>query len=231
MSQPYKCIETALNKRFNLYLNSHNDIYQSKTNGLEWSNLCIVTQEFDELNEFIYMNEVSMDDDKRPEYFEPQSKWAFILLFKIKLRWETKVKQIKLGQQYYHVLLGSWQDQAFLPNIEDKDVILKIYPFFKIQTEQVPTVVLVPFKDYKVTKLKTETPELVIANESLKCVYSASHYNVSFNRQGLYINRKFREIKDEITLDSVPQDYLIIEPSVIEFTRNNQSLLKIKLNN
>ena len=229
MSQAYKCIETALNNRFN-FVNSEKDIYQSKTNGLEWTNLCMVTQEFDELNEFIYFNELVIDDEKRPEYFDPQSKWAFILLFKIKMRWETKVKQIKLGQQYYHVLLGSWQDGAFLPNIEDKDVVLKIYPFFKIQQEQYCNVVLIPFKDYKVTKLKTETPELVIANENLKCVYSATHYNVSFNRQGLYINRKFRDIKDQIALDSLPEDYLIIEPSVIEFTRNNQSLLKIKLN-
>lgn len=228
MSYEYNSIKRALNKRFNLSLNITNDNYESNAVNLEWSSLCMVTQEFDELNEFIYYNEISIDDEKKPVYFDPQSKWAFILLFKIKIRWETKLKQVKLGQQYYHILNGAWDKDAFVPNLESKDVSLKIYPFNS--TKVYPPVVLVPFKDYNVTKLKTEIPELVIANETLKCEYSALYYHVSFNRQGIYINRKFRDIKDEIGLENLPAEYIIIEPAAIEFTKTGQSLLKIKLN-
>lgn len=244
-SEPYKYIITALEKRFNLNLKNQEarevrEVREVKDTGLELSHLCIVTQHWDELNEFIYTNDIQLPESKKPPYFDPYSKWSCILLPKVKIRWETKAKQVKIGQQLYHMITGAWDESgAFIPSIQAQPVkdapVVKIYPYFC--EENKPKTVLIPFKSYKKTslllteeELKAQMiPTITIAKEQIDCVYAAVHYHVSFNRQGIYINRKFRETTEEISLDCIHDDFIIIEPAMIEVTLRNLSLIKIKL--
>ena len=237
-TEPYKYIINALEKRFNLNIKDQEKKEPVKDIGLEWSHVCIVTQHWDELNEFIYINDIEISESKKPPYFDPYSKWSCILLPKVKIRWETKAKQLKIGQQLYHMLTGSWDDSgAFIPSIQSvkKTPVVKIYPYF--HQENKSNTVLIPFKSYKTTSLllteedikEQMIPTITIAKEQLDCVYAAVHYNVSFNRQGIYINRKFRETIEEISLDCIDDDFIIIEPAMIDIALRNSSLLKIKL--
>jgi hypothetical protein len=227
----------ALNNRYNLTEQATTDIFERNDTTVEWSHNCMVTQDWDELNEFIYTNELNMPDEKKPAYFEPHSKWSCIVLPKIKIRWTTRVKQIKLGSTLFNILEGKWDSSgAFLPNVASADELaVKIYPYHASSpalkdTNSNEAIVLIPFKNYTSTqKIPDDTlPKLCIANENLECVYSTVYVNVSFNRQGLYINRKYREKTEYVNQSDLPTDYTIIEPGSIEI-RLNDDKIKIQL--
>lgn len=243
---PYTYITQALDKRFNFNTSGLTLTKECPQSGnFEWSHQCLVTQDWDELNEFIYTNELSIPEHKKPLYFDPQSKWSCILLPKVKIRWFSRVKQVKVLNTLYNVIEGSWNESGeFCPKMStdaaDGEAVVKILPYFgstpSIVTDTKPACVLIPFKDYSVTHLITEEteagliPTLTVANETLRCVYAAMHFNISFNRQGLYINRKYRDKTEQITHLDLPDSATIIEPAVIDISfKNNQSLLKINL--
>ena len=224
----------ALNNRYNLTEQETTDIFERNDTTVEWSHNCMVTQDWDELNEFIYTNELNMPDEKKPAYFEPHSKWSCIVLPKIKIRWTTRVKQIKLGSTLFNILEGKWDSSgAFLPNVAGADEIsVKIYPYHASSQTLKESIVLIPFKNYTSTQqIPADTlPKLCIANENLECVYSSMHVNVSFNRQGLYINRKYREKTEYVNQSDLPTDYTIIEPGTIEITLNDDKIKNLKFN-
>jgi hypothetical protein len=239
-SCPYTSyITQAIDKKFN-FASTHQETGLANT-GFEWSHQCLVTQDWDELNEFIYTNDLSIPEHKRPEYFDPQSKWSCMLLPKVKIRWFTRVKQVKICNTLYNVIEGSWNEAGeFCPKMstdaDDGDAVVKILPYFGSPSVG-PASALIPFKDYSVTHLMTEDaeavqmlPTITVANETLECVYAAMHFNISFNRQGLYINRKYRDKTEQISMADLPENTVIIEPAVINISfKNNQSLLKINL--
>ena len=209
MSLSHKYIMDSLNTRFNL-CKKNVSLDPENTPDLEWSHICLVTQDWDELNEFIYKNELSMTP---PLYFSPQSNWGCILLPKIKFKWTTRAKQVEIGCQLYNVLEGVWDDSgAFII-----DKTLKIYPYFPSIVGHSVNTILIPFKTYTSTNIipGTELP-LKIGGETLECVYAGMHCSVNFNRQGLYINRKFRDKVEQMPFDKLPEKYSILEPAVIE---------------
>lgn len=232
MSQTYNQLSLyiikALNNRYNLTEQETTVIFERNDTTVEWSHNCMVTQDWDELNEFIYANELNMPDEKKPAYFEPHSKWSCIVLPKIKIRWTTRVKQIKLGSTLFNILEGKWDSSgAFLPNVAGADGIsVKIYPYHASSQALKEAIVLIPFKNYTSTqKIPADSlPKLCIANENLECVYSTMYVNVSFNRQGLYINRKYREKTEYVNQSDLPTDYTIIEPGTIEITLNDDKI-------
>jgi hypothetical protein len=242
---PYKYITQAIDRRFKFNAMPDTQAPDSHPSlNFEWSHQCLVTQDWDELNEFIYTNEINIPEHKRPEYFDPHSKWSCMLLPKVKIRWFSRVKQVKILNTLYNVIEGTWNASGeFCPKMSsdtaDGEAVIKILPYFGVREPMVSTCVLIPFKDYSVTHLIRETaeeegksllPTLTVADETLECVYAAMHFNISFNRQGLYINRKYRDKTEQINMLDLPANTIIIEPAVIDISfKNNQSLLKINL--
>ena len=245
---PFTYITQAIDKRFNFNLKQTDSPTTStaetglQSANFEWSHQCLVTQDWDELNEFIYTNELSIPEHKKPLYFDPHAKWSCMLLPKVKIRWFSRVKQVKVQNALYNVIEGSWNATGeFCPKMStdaaDGEPIVKILPYFATAESSSSSYVLIPFKDYSVTHLITEIaeetkllPTLTVANETLECVYAAMHFNISFNRQGLYINRKYRDKTEQISQQDLPDNAIIIEPAVINISfKNNQSLLKINL--
>lgn len=211
MSLAHKYIMNSLNTRFNLNLKTglERPLQLASSSDLDWSYLCMVTQDWDELNEFIYSNELTLSP---PIYFNPQSKWGGLFLPKIKLKWTNRAKQVSIGCQIYNVFQGTWDSGTFTIN----GTSMAISPYFPSEIES--NIVLIPLKTYKVTNIipGTDLP-LKIGNETLECVYAAMHCAVNFNRQGLYINRKFRDKIELVQLSELPDKYCILEPMMIEF--------------
>jgi hypothetical protein len=210
----------AINQRFNLDIKTDKvpDIQNELT---EFSHYSIVTQDWDELNEFIYLQELNMVE--RPLYFDPYASWSGLIVPKIKIRWAARAKQVKIGQTLYNILDGSWDEAgAFTPHKTN----IRIFPYYPA-AEHRTNCVLVPFKQYTCTQVTKDVPEVSIAGEKISCVYSAAHYNICFNRQGLYINRKFR---DKVEPEQIPDNFEIIEPAAIEINFGNSvPCLKINL--
>ncbi len=238
MSQLSLYVLKALNNRYHLTEQDTTEIFERNDTGAEWSHNCMVTQNWDELNEFIYTNELTLSDESKPVYFEPHAKWSCLVLPKIKIRWTTRVKQIKLGSTLFNILEGQWDASgAFSPKIASADGLdVKIYPYHgspALCAAGSAGTVLIPFKNYTATqKIPADTlPKLCVANENLECVYAAMHVNVSFNRQGLYINRKYREKTEYINQTDLPTDYTILEPASIALSlkEGGKPLLKLLL--
>jgi hypothetical protein len=222
MSQVHNCIENALDKKFKL--GKKLPEYPSE---LEWFNFCLVTQDWDELNEFIFTNNLKIPESARPVYFNPQSKWSCLYLPKIKIRWKENY-QVRLGCTMYNILEGEWLNGYFIPKIAPGNMLVKIKPYYI--DYKLPNVVLIPVKSYCVSQNITEIPTVTIADENLDCVYASMYCNVSFNRQGLYINRKFRDKVVEIDISKLPLEYIIVEPAFIEISSiSGNHNLKINL--
>lgn len=211
----------TLNREFQLCLDVvKHDACQSQSQSQsdeQWSSVCIVTQDWDELNEFIYSNKITIKDSMKPLYFEPNGKWCCLTLPKLKLRWKNRLKQIRLGKQLYNIMSGNWKDNgSFAPELEKSNVSVLIYPLGGVMEDCRTKKVLIPFKNYEITK-KQDVPEVVIGGHKMECVYPYCHYRLSFNRQGLYINRKNRSKVEELQiLDD--DDYIIIEPLSISIS-------------
>lgn len=228
-------IVNAINTRFNLNL-SNEKCFNRHDDLIECYHYCLITQDWDEINEFIYMNELAIPEDKRPLYFPPQSNYGCILLPKIKIRWAFRAKQIKLGQKLYNVLEGNWTAQgAFVPKIAAGDsVVVKLIPYhggdISSGSRAGPAVVLIPFKNYTACGDRGAAPETFsIADDKVSCVYNAVYYNVSFNRQGMYINRKYRDKVEQIVPEQLPENYIIMEPAAIYIRFSEHDDLKINL--
>jgi hypothetical protein len=222
-------IINALNQRFKLNIKLKLDHLESiLTEAVEWDHKCIVTQDWDELNEFIYVNELHMS---APLYFAPQSKWCCLVVPKIKIRWAFRAKQIKLGENLYNALEGVWDNGSFIPNVASNDIVVKLKVKVKVKVNHKPktsTIALIPFKTYVAVNKIESPPTITVANERIKCVYAASCTVINFNRQGLYINRKYRDKIDEQT--EIPEDFVIIDPSSIHIIRRETDTeLKINL--
>lgn len=223
----------AINNRFNMDIPTEKS-FSRCDDSVECDHHCLVTQDWDELNEFIYTRELAIPDTKRPVYFTPQSNYGLLIWPKIKIRWAFRAKQIKLGQKLYNILEGTWEAGAFVPKLEVKSKVkVKLFPYQSeepLTSEGEPAIVLIPFKNYTNTSsVAADIPTFSIADENVTCVYGSVHYSVSFNRQGLYINRKYRDKVEQVTPENLPENYIIIEPETIHISFSNIHNLKINL--
>lgn len=183
-----------------------------------WSALCTVTQDIDELNEYIYINKLNLQI--KPKYFDPKGKWVYITQPKIKLRWHNRIRQCQIGKQLYNIVPGTWdvEGNSYIPDIEENKCVCKIKTNQTI--ENPPSKTLIPFRSYYHTELGY-APNINIEGHRMECVYPLVHYHVHFNRQGLYVNRKYREKIDLISLEELGDDFLILDPIALEITDQN----------
>lgn len=193
----------TINNRFGLNIDSGFDFDFDRN---KWDCLCLVTQDIDQLNEFVYKNNIQLRLNKHKLiYFEPSCQWSYILLPKTKIHWEYRCNQVSLGDTIYNVLYGSWDQGYFCPAING----VKIKA---VNIDQGKNCVLIPFKTYQCTEFNKDPYKLSVAGQEFNCVYPIEHYSINFNRRGIYINRKNR---DKINLVELPEEFTIIEPEHI----------------
>lgn len=204
-------LNREINKRFGLSLKIENHEEINKDAILNC--LTYTTQDYDSFIEFMYTFNLKLDLVMPPAYFEPNTHWSYIRLPKIKLKWRENIKvpQVKVGLRDYNLINGTWMDDGkiILPVLENASCIIK--PLYTVPVEQRNKNILIPYGEFNRTKIDRE-PSIKVDGHTLSCKYPLTHYCVSINRQGIYINRKYRDKTEYIAL---PEQYIIVEPKEV----------------
>ena len=145
-------------------------------------------------------------------YFAPHGKWSVINFNKIKVKWAKRCQQVKTDDGIWTVLEGTWKDQVFLPYLESDSIKVVIHPLSQSQSQsqsQSPEGrLLVPYQSYhQVTDITAQVPQVRFERSLLECVNPKSIANISVNRQGIYVNRKYRD-KIELSEGLATDQYL-----------------------
>lgn len=182
----------------------------------------IATQDTDLANEFAYLHNIADKMTQKMIYFNPSSQWCYLLIPKFKIKWQGgKTLQVNIGNRIYNVLKGSWKVNVFYPKMENNEHTIKIIPVSSSETTNDTTnaTVLIPYNTYHYTDTYID-PEMKIDSKNFKCIYPYVHYGLSFNRQGIYLNRKFRD-KIELCDISTLKNFTIIEPKIVVIDENS----------
>jgi len=216
-------LNEEINKRFNLTL----PISESTNANNGWSCITYATQDFDSLAEFMYTFHLKLNNPKPPVYFDPSAQWVYIRLPKLKLRWkdDNRVKQAKIGVRYYNIVAVCWKDNTIILPINNGSCI--IAPTFPVPEDQQVETVLIPCGGMDIT-LTDKDPDIRVSGHNFTCKYPLTHYSICFNRQGIYVNRKFRDKTDLIDLSQLPDSYIVVEPKEIILTDINGMSLSIR---
>jgi hypothetical protein len=174
----------------------------------KWECICYGTTDYDSLNEFIYLFGLNIESKFR-NYYCPTTCWSYIRLPKIKIKWQNKISQVKIGSRIYNVIPNcQWENnQCILPTTSN--TICKVEPLLHIKN--ILNTVLIP---YDVFEFSVKDEEFKTGD--LTCKYPLTHYRISFNRKGIYINRKYRDNITIIDLNTLGNNFVIIEPKIIE---------------
>lgn len=214
MSILHKFLISEIKKKFNLSPpNESSDTIPEYEETDVWGHHAVVTQEVDELNEFVYKLGLKLTEPLMFMYFEPHSTLSYILLPKIKLHWQEKISQTRVDGKVYNIIteysynkkhnliiLGNLDCVAYLQLQQGSD-------FEKIANGHVP--LLISTDPLISTIRDCEPPRIRILRKKLKYAYPMIHFNVVINRQGIHVNRKHREKQDFI---DCPSDFFILEP-------------------
>uniref|UniRef100_A0A6C0J9Z7 Uncharacterized protein n=1 Tax=viral metagenome TaxID=1070528 RepID=A0A6C0J9Z7_9ZZZZ len=211
-----------VNDKFKLHLQNKTIEIETEHN---WSCITYVTQDFDLLIEFIYKFQINLQN--KPIYFEPSAQWSYIRLPKLKIKWAKRINQVKIGLRSYNVLHGTWDNGSFYPDIESGSQKIEIIPINNNNISECNTV-LIPY--YSIDKtIKDPELDITVSKQKFKCIYPSTHYNISFNRQGLYINKKYRDKQDIINITEIGDEYIIIEPKSLKITDSSGKAIVIKI--
>lgn len=181
-----------------------------------WRCVTFVTQDYDMLTEFIFKFRLRLDSEvysNRLVYFDPEHYWAYIRIPKLKLKWGSPVSQTKIGVRTYSILSGTWNNGNFLPGVE-AGTSCELVPSVPVPKEQQVGTVLVPHGNI-ISVVDDPDPGFKIPDLpslNLKCKYAITYYNININRNGIYINRKYRDVQQLVPLSSIAGDYLVLEP-------------------
>lgn len=166
--------------------------------GLEISGTALASQDAHELQEFAHregFKDIVYD-------FVPNCKWSCINMNKIKVQWAKRIQQVERNGKLYNIIPGKWDADIFHPEMASNNIIVTIKPVKPIEPAD-PGYLMLPFHTYHVVEDITDlVPVLKFGRITLDCVQPRSLKSVSINRQGIYINRKYRD-KVEHT-DTVP---------------------------
>lgn len=188
-----------------------------------WNCITYATQDFDSLSEFMYTFKLTLNTEQPPVYFDPTAQWAYIRLPKLKLRWKDnmRVSQVEMGKRMYNVINVTWRDNKMYLPVED-GTSCEITTRYILTPEQQVETVLLPYGTLDITKTD-EDPQIKVSGHTLTCKYPLTHYSVCFNRQGIYVNRKYRDKTEYIA--ELPEPYVIIEPQSIRLTDHAGNVL------
>lgn len=184
-----------------------------------WRCITFVTQDYDVLTEFIFKFKVRLEN--RLAYFDPDHYWAYIRIPKIKLKYGEQVYQTRIGVKTYNVLSGVWREGRFLPVME-AGTSCEITPLVPVPKEQQVTTVLVPYGN-TVAIVEDPDPGFKIP---LSCKYAITYYNIAINHNGIYVNRKYRDVPQ---LKPVTGDYLVLEPKAYQLKDAKNNILCLSI--
>lgn len=228
MSILRKFILDEIKRSFNLSVEGSNSVIIPKFEDLNvWCYHGIVTQDIDDIHEFIYKLKITLDHKLVMNYFLPQGKLAYFFLPKIKIHWVEKIQQIQIGTDVYNIIKDfNWQPQYDMFELGNSDMKMKM----KCKNFQYKTVdaILVPCKLYSNTIIDEDPPKVKIMKKKMQYEYRYLHFDFIMNRQGIYVNRKHRDKLDIVeVLDT--SKYVIVEPAeiIIEDKHNNTIVVKL----
>jgi hypothetical protein len=160
-------------------------VHELHEHGLEIR--CLVTQNSDAVADFIYGNDMALPESL--SYFDPHSQWCAVVIPKFKIRWRDRLHTIRLGILDYHIIPGICKGTKFYPYVEDDNWGLCIeLP----ECHESPEAILVEAEKSIHINMSIPPPTVMVADHIMNCVYSRALLNVSINRQGFYVNRKYR---------------------------------------
>lgn len=219
MSLTQKNIERAIRRNFNIKPRPCSSTRSEKgtsidhviEDGVEISGLAIASQEASQLNEILKAEGHAYE----PVYhFAPNGRWSLLNFNKIKVQWAEKCMQCEGsdGTDIFNIIKGKWKNGIFIPYLLSPKVYAEIIPTDKDQFQE-KTVrisssgedaeIMIPHKVYKVQQ-DLDDIKVRFERKTLECVNPRSIMTISVNRQGIYINRKFREKVNMInSLDNI----------------------------
>lgn len=184
-------VEQAIQRSFNIKKSS-NFIDSVLDDGIEISGYAIASQEAHTLNEILgtekHLTDVS------PYYFAPNGKWSVINFNKIKIRWADQCRQVQDDNGLiWNMVYGHWRNKTFIPNVS-KGVYVEFESLDMLGSEPSDHNALLPHIIYRSNEdIGTLVPQVRFSNCLLECIRPLSLETISINRQGIYINRKFRD--------------------------------------
>jgi len=185
-------VEQAIQRSFNIKKSS-NFIDNVSDDGIEISGYAIASQEAHTLNEILgaerHLTDVS------PYYFAPNGKWSVINFNKIKIKWTDRCRQVQDDNGLiWNIVSGHWRNKTFIPNMLSKGVHIEFESLDTLEPEPPDHNALLPHIIYRSNEdIGTLVPQVRFSNCLLECIRPLSLETVSINRQGIYINRKFRD--------------------------------------
>jgi len=194
-------IEQAIQRTFNIKSKRCTTRWSRGTlteTGIEIGGIAVASQNCHELTEHLRSEGHDYIYD-----FVPNGKWSCINFTKIKLHWARRAQQTASGAggATYNIIPGVWSNGSFYPDLLSKDVEVEIKPT-TTPTSSPSNYILLPVSVYRFHYDISNNgcvPALRFGRCELQCITPLSLFTVSINRQGIYINRKFREKADLIT--------------------------------
>lgn len=191
-------VERAIQRTFNIKKRSLLDNRERSFanaivgSGVEIGGIAIASQEAQELNDIL-----KTEGHTFRYFFAPNGRWSVLNINKIKVQWASRVQQIRKDARYWNIVPGHWsQDgKVFYPDMLSEHVQVMITPTKAAQAQaQAHGYILLPYKSYKIcTDISDLVPKVRFDQWELECVQPKSLSTISVNRQGIYINRKYRE--------------------------------------
>jgi len=194
MSHTQFNIEQAIQRSFNIKKPSHPSC--QSLGEMEISGFAVASQEAHSLNDILKAE--GHLDDVSPYYFAPNGKWSVINLPKIKIQWAARCRQVQVQDQddngcIWNVVSGHWNDKIFIPDVLSPGVRVEIEPLeppVSLDSKNI----LLPYTIYRSSEdISSLVPQVRFGSCLLECIRPLSLETVSINRQGIYINRKFRD--------------------------------------
>lgn len=218
-------IEHAIQNTFNikrpnnLITTQNKDISES---GIEVSGLSIASQHASELNDVIIGCNVPL------YHFVANGKWSCINFNKVKVNWKNSCTQTMVSGITYNIIIGHWKNGSFFPDMLDCKTIVKITPRPVPEPEpESQTLILLPQQVYH-TSHDIKVPTIRFNKQELECIKPKNSYTISINRQGVYINRKYR---NKTVMVEVPPNCKIIVTYKLTITYDNHVLFDQELGN
>jgi hypothetical protein len=197
-----------------------------------WKPVSLVTQEWDELNEYIYTRDLRLT---LPMPFLATGRWACLHVPKLRLRWKKRAPAVNVHNDRYILVSGAWRQQErssddngwqFYPDLEDSAAELAISGWPRDQYVAGAGQVLLPAQArLSVTELpRADLDKRIRPLTDCRCQYAVEYQHWSFNRQGLYLNRKYRPSLDLTEITELA--CRILEPRTVVYRRGP---IKVKL--
>lgn len=214
-------IETSLNTTFKIEPKSRTDTPHVRESGLELGGICHVSQNDAELTQIVqqlgFMGEAYN--------FVQNARWSCANLDKIKILWKEQVSQCIMHNNVYHIISGRLVRKhgrdMFRADTLHPDITVDFISDGLTNTNKL----LVPQEEYHITTDISDTvPNIKFMGAALQCVEPKNLLHISINRQGVYINRKFRTNK--VVVDT-PKDACVVSfPYTLKITYKGEQLLE-----